>query len=124
MKKIALLTLAAVIGSLSIALASSPASCPSDGACAASTCCEVQCAAGETVAAAQERVMAAELTRLVARYVSDPAIRSELPRALKNDPERDFAAVAKVFNELRRHLAAFSETDRASFKRLTGYFIC
>lgn len=68
--------------------------------------------------------MAAELTRLVARYVSDPSLLSELPRVLKSDPERDVDALAKVFNELRRHLAAFSETDRASFKRLTGYFIC
>src|SRR5687768_7783228 len=64
MKKIALLTLAAVLGSFSSAFASSPSSCvpcSQDGACAVSTCCEIKCAEGESVAAARERVMATEL---------------------------------------------------------------
>ena len=117
MKKIALLTLAAVLGSFSSALASSPSSCPPGGACAACMCGEINCAEGESVAAAQKRVMAAELTRLVARYVSDASIRSELLRTLKSDPERalDFVALAK---------AAFSETDRACFKRVSEHFKC
>ena len=116
MKKIALLTLAAVLGSFSSALASSPSSCSSDGACAASTGCEIKCAEGESIAAAQQGVMAAELTRLVERYVSDASLRSELLRTLKSDPERalDFVALAK---------ATFSETDRASFKRVSEHFV-
>ena len=76
MKKIALLTLAAVLGSFSSALASSPSSGSPAGACAASMCCEIKSAEGESVAAAQKRVMLAELTGLVARYVSDASIRS------------------------------------------------
>jgi hypothetical protein len=117
MKNIALLTLAAVLGSSSSALASSCSPCPPEGACSASACCEIKCAEGESVAAAQKRVMAAELARLVARYVSDASIRGELLRTLKRDPERalDFVALAK---------AAFSEADRACFKRVSDHFKC
>lgn len=68
--------------------------------------------------------MAADLTRLVTRYVSDASIRSALPLALKSYPERDFDALAKVFNELRLHHAAFSETDRACANRVAKYFLC
>jgi hypothetical protein len=117
MKKIALLTLAAVLGSFSSALASSPASCAPGGACDACMCCEITCAEGESVAAAQKRVMAAELARLVARYVADASIRSELLRTVKSHPERalDFVALAK---------AEFSETDRACFQRVSEHFKC
>lgn len=117
MKKIALLTLAAVLGGVSSALASSPSSGPPGGASAACLCGEIKCAEGESVAAAQKRVMAAELARLVARYVSDISIRSHLLRTLKSDPARalDFVALAK---------AAFSETDRACFKRVSGKIKC
>lgn len=117
MKKIALLTLVAALGSFSSARASSPSSFPPSSACAAGLCCEIKCAEGESVATAQKRVMAAELTRLVARYVADASIRSELLRTLKNDPERalDFVALAK---------AAFSETDRACFQRISEHFKC
>ena len=117
MKKIALLTLAAVLGSFSAAFASSPSSCPPAGGCAECRCNEINCADGESVAAAQQRVRAAELARLVARYVSDTSIRSHLLRTLKSDPERalDFVALAK---------AAFSETDRACFKRVSEQFKC
>jgi hypothetical protein len=115
--KIALLTLAAVLGSFCSVLASSPSSCPPGGTCASCVCGEIKSAEGETVAAAQKRVMATELTRLVARYVADAAIRSELLRTLKSDPARalDFVALAK---------AAFSETDRACFKRVSEHFNC
>jgi hypothetical protein len=118
MKKIALLTLAAVLGNFSSARASSPSLCPPAGACCpACQCDEIKCAEGETVAIAQKRVMAAELARLVARYVSHPSIRNHLLRTLKSDPERalDFVALAK---------AAFSETDRACFKRVSEQFKC
>ena len=113
MKKIALLTLAAILGSFSSALASSR---PTGGACAACMCCEIKCAEGESVAAAQKRVMAAELTRLVARYVSDASIRRHLVRTLQSDPARalDFVALAKT---------AFSETDRACFKRVSDHYL-
>jgi hypothetical protein len=117
MKKITLLALAAVLGSFSSALAASRASCAPDGACAACGCGEIKCAEGESVAAAEKRVMAAELARLVVRYVSDASIRSHLLRTLKSDPERalDFVALAQ---------AAFSETDRACFKRVSEQFKC
>jgi hypothetical protein len=117
MKKIALLTLAAVLGSFSSALASSPSSCSPAGGCAACLCCEIKCAEGESVAAAQKRVMAAELARLVERFVPDTSIRSELLRTLKDDPQHalDSVALAK---------AAFSESDRACFKRVSEYFKC
>jgi hypothetical protein len=119
MKKIALfsLTLAAVLGSFSFALASSPAACAPGGACVPCICCEIKCAEGESVATAQKRVMLSELTRLVARYVSDASIRSELLRTLKSNPERalDFVALAK---------AEFSETDRGCFKRVSEHFKC
>lgn len=119
MKKIALftLTLAAVLGSFSSALASSPSSCSPDSACAAGMCGEIKCAEGESIAAAQKRVVTAELARLVVRYVSDASIRSELLRTVKSDPERalDFVALAK---------GAFSETDRAAFKRVSEHFKC
>ena len=117
MKKIALLTLAAVLGSFSSALASSPPSGQPDGACVACVCCEIKCAEGESVAAAEKRVLAAELARLVARYVSDASIRSHLLSTLKSHPERalEFVALAK---------AEFSETDRACFKRVSEQFKC
>jgi hypothetical protein len=116
MKKIALLTLAAVLGSFSSALASAPSPCSPGGACAPSTCGEIKCAEGESVAAAQKRVMTAELTRLVARYVSDASLRSELLLTLKSDPKRalDFVALVK---------AEFSETDLAAFKRVSEHFV-
>lgn len=117
MKKIALLTLAAVLGSFSSALASSPSTCsPGDG-CASYLCCEIKCADGEIFAAAQKRFMAAELAGLVERFVPDASIRSELLLTLKDDPQRalDSVALAK---------AAFSESDRASFKRVSEYFMC
>jgi hypothetical protein len=117
MKKIALLTFAAVLGGVSSAFASSPASCAPDGACAPCQCCEMKCAEGESVAAAQKRVMAADLTRLVARYVPDASIRGHLVRTLQSDPRRalDFVALAQ---------ANFSEADRACFKRVLGHFKC
>ena len=117
MKKIALLTLAAVLGRFSSALAASPASTPPGDACTAGMGGEIKCAEGESVAAAQKRVMAAELTRLVARYVSDASIRRELLRTLNSDPARalDFVALAQ---------AAFSATDRACFKRVSEHFKC
>lgn len=119
MKKIALLTLtlAAVLGSFSFALASSPASGSPDGASAPALCCEIKCAEGESVAAAEKRIMAAELTRLVERYVLDASLRTELIRTLKSNPERalDFVALAK---------AKFSESDHAAFKRVSSHFRC
>lgn len=116
MKKIVLLTLLAVLGSFSSALASSPSSGSTGGACDAS-CCQTKCADGESVAAAQQRVAFAELSRLVERYVSDASLRSELLRTLKSDPERalDFVALQK---------AAFSETDRVAFQRVSDHFKC
>jgi hypothetical protein len=119
MKKIALftLTLAAAFGGVSSALAASNEACPPSGACDATLCCEIKCAEGESVAAAQKRVVFAELALLVTRYVSDASLRSELLRTLKTDPERalDFVALKK---------AAFSETDHATFKRVSGHFKC
>ncbi|HEX2852614.1 MAG TPA: hypothetical protein VHO24_05195 [Opitutaceae bacterium] len=122
MKRNALLTvaLAVVLGSFSAALASSPSSsssCAPDGACAAPQCCEITCAGGESVAAAEKRVITAELSRLVSRYVADASLRTELLRTLKSDPERalEFVALAK---------ARFSEADRAAFKRVSDHFKC
>lgn len=116
MKKIALLTLAAVLGSFSSALASSPSSCSPGGACAAAgTCGEIKGVEGESVVAAQKRAMAAELTGLVTRYVYDASLRSELLRTLSSDPRRALDSVAFVES-------AFSEADRAVFKRISGYF--
>ena len=80
-------------------------------------CCEIKCAEGESVAAAQQRVMAAELVRLVAHYVSDASLRSELLRTLKDDPQRALDSVALAN-------AAFSESDRACFTRVSEYFKC
>lgn len=117
MKKIVLLTLAAALGNFSSVFASSPSSGSPGSPSAASTCCEIKCAEGESLAAAEQRVMTAELKRLVERYISDAAVRSELLRTLKSDPERalDFVALAN---------AAFSEADGACFKRVSEYFKC
>lgn len=117
MKIIALLTLTAVLGSSSFALASPPPSCPPGGGCDSCSCGNVTRAEGESAADAQKRVVTAELTRLVTHYVFDASIRSELLRTLKSDPERalDFLALAQ---------AAFSDTDRACFKRISDHFRC
>lgn len=122
MKKIALftLTLTAVLASFSSAFASSPSSWSLSswspaGACAAGTCCEIKCAEGESVAVLQKRAMTAELAYLVARYVSDASIRSELLRTLKSDPARALESVALA-------QATFSESDRAAFKRVSEHF--
>ena len=117
MKKIALFTLplAAVLGSFSSALASSPSSWSPAGARAPGTGGEIKCAEGESVAALQKRAMTAELAYLVARYVSDASLRSELLRTLKSDPARALDSVALA-------QATFSETDRAAFKRVSEHF--
>ncbi len=117
MKKIILLPLLALLGAASASFATPPASCPPGDPCTECICCEIKPADGESVAAAQKRVMAYELARLVTRYVGDVSLRGELLRTVKSDPERalDFVARAK---------ATFSETDRACFKRISEHFKC
>lgn len=116
MKKIALLTLIVVLGGTPSAFAASPSSCPLDDDCAGCMCDKIECAEGESLVAARKRIMAAELARLVTRYVSHSAIRHHLLLTLKTDPARalDFVALAK---------AAFSDADRACFKRVSAHFL-
>lgn len=117
MKKKFLLPLIVLLGATSAAFATPPAACLPDGDCTDCTCCDIKCADGESVAAAQKRVMAAELTRLVTRYVTETAIRGELVRTLETDPQRalDFVARSK---------ARLSEADRACFQRVSDHFKC
>lgn len=117
MKKLVLLPLFALLSAASATFAAPPASCPPGDICTDCICCEIKCAEGETLAAAQKRVMAYELARLVNRYVADTAIRGQLLRTLTSAPLRalDFVAQAK---------STFNESDRACFQRISDHFKC
>jgi hypothetical protein len=97
-------------------LASPPADCPTNEPCVC-VCREIIPAPGETTAAAQKRLMTADLIRLIDRYVTDPTLRTALRSAVAMDAERTSKHVVLA-------KAKFSEADLACYKRVVGYFDC